>query len=63
LGHTPLGQLIHDPAALCGTHATPAGDFIDGASASEANALTSVESTDFDAGCFDHKIILEPNLA
>jgi len=54
LGRTPLRQLIHNMAALCGAHPGPAGDFINRAPASEAKALTGVDRADFDAGCLDH---------
>src|SRR4026207_789667 len=54
LGHTPFRQLIHNTTALCGAHPGPAGDFINRAPASEAKALTGVDSADFDAGCLDH---------
>jgi len=53
LGHTPFRQLIHNTTALCGAHPGPAGDFINRAPASEAKALTGVNSADFDAGCLD----------
>src|SRR5262245_1248218 len=54
LGRTPFGQFVHDTTALCGAHAAPSGDFIDGTPTSEAKAPTRVERADFDAGCFDH---------
>src|SRR6188474_711135 len=57
LGHEPFGQFIHNPAALLEAHAAPTGNFIDGASASEAKALTSIEGADFDARGLDHKTV------
>src|SRR5262245_37478005 len=57
LAHISFGQFVHNPAALRGAQAAPAGDFIDGAPASEAKALTRVEGADFDAGCFNHRTV------
>src|SRR6186997_289572 len=63
LGHTPLGQLIYDTAALRGAHPGPAGNFINRAPAAEAKALASIDSADFDAGRLDHRAVSKQNRA
>jgi hypothetical protein len=61
LGGASFGQFSHDAPALGSRQTTPASDFIDGASASEAKALMDIESADFHAGGLDHEMISKPS--
>src|SRR4026207_1395884 len=54
----PCRQHRHDGAPLLGPHPRPAGDFIDGAPASEAQTGGAVHLADVDAGSFQGRLRL-----
>jgi hypothetical protein len=53
-GSETLGQFEHHFCPLGGSHARPAGDFVDCTAAAETQPHTRIESANFDTRGFDH---------
>jgi hypothetical protein len=54
-GDETVGQFAHHLGALGSTHAGPASDLVDRSAATEAQADTGIDGTNFDTRCLDHR--------